>query len=80
MCFLPAARLAEYGVTVTDPGVHLSGLFGETGDEVASTVIWRAGDNRNPLTIAATFLGRVESACGVSLQSCVLSTDVCPPG
>jgi hypothetical protein len=58
----PAARLAEHGVTVTDPDTYLCELFGEFGDEVTSTVVRLAGEKRNPPMSTADLLGHLERA------------------
>jgi predicted nucleic acid-binding protein len=58
----PAARLAEFGVTVTDPDAYLCGLFGEFADEVTATVVRLAGEKRRPPMNTADLLGHLERA------------------
>lgn len=58
----PAERLAEHGVTVTDPDTYLCALFGEVSDEAASTISRLAAEKRNPPMTTGDLLGHLERA------------------
>jgi hypothetical protein len=57
----PAARLAEYWVTVTEPVTYLCGLFGEVSGEVTSSVARSSGRNVTADEYG-DLLGRLERA------------------